>query len=188
MPFERMTAAQYLAELGLAQGRAGGAPFSGAGAAAAFGRRLGPSSGPASFPSDAPRKPRKMEEEQLQRDCFEWIKFMAMSYPVLEWTHHSPNGGLRTKAEAGRLKAMGVKSGYPDLVNHRPAPDHRWRGFAVELKSSTGRLSEDQKEWLDAFEEDGYLTGVARTLDQFMSLVGMFLDPSKPSPFLGLRK
>jgi hypothetical protein len=59
-----------------------------------------------------------------------------------------PNGGQRSLSVAGRLKAEGVVAGVPDLY----VPE--WRLW-VEMKRSTGgRLSKTQIDWID------YLTTV----------------------------
>lgn len=51
-------------------------------------------------------------EEQLHRACVQYLQ-ASLPKPWLCW--HTPNGGGRSKAEAGILKAMGVLAGMPDL-------------------------------------------------------------------------
>lgn len=51
-------------------------------------------------------------EENLHRACVQYLQ-AALPKPWLVW--HTPNGGGRSKAEAGILKAMGVLAGMPDL-------------------------------------------------------------------------
>jgi hypothetical protein len=126
------------------------------------------------LPQIAAKAHRNTPEEDLQRACFEWAELMRPKYPILRWLFHVPNGGKRPRGEAGKLKAMGTKTGVPDFLLNRPCG--RWGGLALELKSAVGRLSADQKQWLDAFNEDGYLTGVGRTLDEFIALVMQYLQ------------
>lgn len=65
--------------------------------------------------------------------------------PPLKWIH-VPNGELRDPAAAGKLKAMGVKKGAADvLILGFQGSRFIW----IELKSRSGRLSEDQKAWRD---------------------------------------
>lgn len=54
----------------------------------------------------------KRPEEALHRACVAYLR-AALPKPWLCW--HSANGGGRSKAEAGILKAMGVLAGMPDL-------------------------------------------------------------------------
>lgn len=47
----------------------------------------------------------------------DWARWNQNAHPELELLHHCPNGGSRNKAEAVKLKQMGVKAGIPDLVS-----------------------------------------------------------------------
>jgi hypothetical protein len=69
---------------------------------------------------------------------------------------------------------MGVRKGVPDFLCTRP--NKGWSGLAIELKSDTGSLSTDQKEWLSAHREDGYYCAVCRTLDQFIAAIMVYLN------------
>lgn len=123
--------------------------------------------------SGAKAKPsrRTQPEEDLHRACVEWADFNQARISRLKWLIHIPNGGKRSKGEAGKMKALGVKKGVIDLMLPRPSPLRRWQGLAIELKSTTGELTPDQEAWLAAHQEDGWLTGVARTLENFIALV-----------------
>lgn len=62
---------------------------------------------------------------------------------------HIPNGGHRAMSVAKKMKAEGVKPGVPDL--HVPA----WRLW-IEMKRKTGgRLSPEQKDWIEYLEGIG---------------------------------
>lgn len=86
---------------------------------------------------------------------------------------HVPNGGKRPRGEAGKLKAMGAKKGFPDLV--LPRRCGQWTGLAIELKAPDGYPTKEQKEWLAALEEEGYLTGICRTSAEFRALLDAYL-------------
>ena len=58
-------------------------------------------------------------EETLHRACVAYLR-AALPKPWIVW--HTPNGGGRSKAEAGILKAMGVLAGMPDLFVMGPTP------------------------------------------------------------------
>ena len=76
-------------------------------------------------------------------------------YPELNLLYHVPNGGSRHKAEAGRLRAEGVKAGVPDLC--LPVARGQYHGLYIELKRQRGgRTSDHQSEWLDALSAQGY--------------------------------
>ena len=120
-------------------------------------------------------KPHKAKpEEVLHRACFQLVELLQPQYPILEYLFHSPNGGGRSKAEAGALKAMGVRSGVPDL--QLPFPSHYFKGLGIELKAGKNTLTNDQRDWLQVASKNGWLVGVARTLEEFDELLKAFLS------------
>jgi hypothetical protein len=56
-------------------------------------------------------------EEILHRAC---VAYLRAALPKPWFCAHVPNGGGRSKAEAGILKAMGVLAGMPDLLVFGP--------------------------------------------------------------------
>lgn len=58
-------------------------------------------------------------EESLHRACLAHLR-ATLPKPWIVW--HTPNGGGRSKAEAGILKAMGTLAGMPDLFVLGPTP------------------------------------------------------------------
>lgn len=84
-----------------------------------------------------------------------WAAYLAPAHPELKLLHHIPNGGGRSKAEAGKLKAMGVKAGVPDLF--LPVARGGYHGLYIELKRETmGKASAAQVGWFKALREQGY--------------------------------
>ena len=126
-----------------------------------------------------PRRRLASDEESLHRACVELLAWLTGRHPILQWMLHVPNGGKRPKGEAGRLKAIGVKPGVPDLL--LPIPNGDWSGLAVELKSLAGRLSPAQAAWLDRLAQSGYLVAVCRSFEEFRAVVDRFLLGRKPS-------
>lgn len=117
---------------------------------------------------------RETPEEDLQMECASWLFEMEALYPDLEFMFHTPNGGFRSKRTRGRLKAMGTRRGVPDWM--LPLPSGRYAGLAIETKApGGGRLTEQQKGWLNRLGEAGYLTGRATTLKEFQDLVLCYL-------------
>lgn len=79
--------------------------------------------------------------------------------PELKWLFHIPNGGSRHIAEAGKLKAMGVKRGVPDIC--LPIKRNGFGALYIELKKpKVGIVSDEQEEWLDFLSDQGYATRV----------------------------
>ena len=95
-------------------------------------------------------------EEQEQVAVFQWADIMSIRYPELKWLLHVPNGGWRTKSEAVRFKRAGVKKGVPDIF--LPVSRKGYHGLWIEMKRRKGgRLSPEQKEWIDGLFNQGYL-------------------------------
>lgn len=80
------------------------------------------------------------------------------------WTH-CPNGGRRTIGVARKLKAAGTKRGVPDVLIFSPPPKQPAGGavgVAIELKRAKGgRVSPDQKRFMDGLQECGWVCYVA---------------------------
>lgn len=94
-------------------------------------------------------------EAQEQITLMNWAALQSGKYPELKLLYHVPNGGSRNKAEAGRLRAEGVKAGVPDLC--LPVARGEYHGLYIELKRQRGgRASGNQVEWLDALSRQGY--------------------------------
>lgn len=116
-----------------------------------------------------PRRPsagiRKAEPTELQIHIavVQHLKYRARK-GVLWW--HSANGELRTKRDAAKLRAMGVVPGIPDLMIVADG-----KTFGLELKTSRGRLSTEQKSMLDRMQAAGVFTGVAYGLDQALAII-----------------
>lgn len=114
-------------------------------------------------------------EEQIHRTCADWVFAHEERYPVLQRLMHVPNGGARSKGEAGKLKAMGVRPGVSDWICPFPSPNRAYKGLAIELKSRTGTVSKDQRAFLDDAHAAGWLTGVARSFEDFLELMTHWL-------------
>lgn len=103
-------------------------------------------------------------EAQEQADLFRWAELQSGAYPELRLLYHIPNGGSRPKTEAAKFKGQGVKSGVPDLC--LPVARGKFHGLYIELKRrSGGRVSDTQKKWLSALQDQGYAVIVCRGWD-----------------------
>lgn len=100
-------------------------------------------------------------ESEEQQTIFSWAEIQAGRYPELRLLYHIPNGGSRGKAEAGRFKAEGVKSGVPDLC--LPVARGAYHGLYIELKRLQGGKTRDAQElWIEELTKQGYYAVVCR--------------------------
>ena len=116
---------------------------------------------------------RSQPEAKIQQAVFEWIGWHTGKYPVLAFAFHSPNGGSRNLIEARHLKAGGVKPGVPDLLV--PVPCGSYQGLAIEFKAGKNKTTEAQDFWLNGLAKAGYLTGVAWSVEEAISLIQRFV-------------
>ena len=94
----------------------------------------------------------KKSEHYEQRELVSWFR---RTWPEVR-IFAIPNGGARSAATAGRLKAEGVSRGVPDLFV--PA----WRLWLEMKRSKGGSLDPAQRDWLAYLESVGYATMVCR--------------------------
>jgi hypothetical protein len=126
------------------------------------------------------------EEDEIvkhpeQDECIALMQLVTMherKYPELRWLMHIPNGGKRSKAEAGKFKAMGVRAGVSDYflpVRRKQVGMAESAGFWIEMKSKDGKLSVDQSRFLDDMLVAGYATGVCHGAEEAWRFIEMYL-------------
>ncbi|MBR5342575.1 MAG: VRR-NUC domain-containing protein [Oscillospiraceae bacterium] len=114
------------------------------------------------------------KEGQEQATLMNWAKMQSWRWPEIALLFHIPNGGGRSKAEAGRFKAEGVKAGVPDLF--LPVPRGEYHGLFIELKRQAGgRVSAEQKEWIEKLRDQGYRVEVCRGWEAAAELLREYL-------------
>ena len=113
----------------------------------------------------------KRSEDTEQINVASWAAWNERQYPELKWLHHIPNGGSRNKAEAVKLKQMGVKAGVSDFC--LPYPKGIYCGLYIEMKFGDGKHQKSQKEFLtdNLLHIRGCGGGAARVLRVIVSTV-----------------
>ena len=110
---------------------------------------------------------RKDEEHKLQTGCVTWYR---LQYSKLAKALYSiPNGGERTDAQRRYLVEEGLVAGATDLV--LAVPNRYNAGLYIEMKTPTGVVRKEQKEFLTLMKSLGYAVEVVRTFDRFVEVV-----------------
>lgn len=100
----------------------------------------------------------RRNEEIEQTHLFTWAFYEAAAHPELKNLFAVPNGGLRSKTEAARLKAAGVKAGVPDIM--LAVARSGFHGLFIELKVGKNKTSPLQDEWIERLMLAGYKCAV----------------------------
>lgn len=94
-------------------------------------------------------------EDQEHATLMAWARLQRFGDgKVADYLHHSPNGGLRSKREAAKFKAMGTLAGFPDLFCF--VSKGQFNGLFIELKAHKGKVSDAQKEVIKRLQKQGY--------------------------------
>lgn len=117
-------------------------------------------------------------EDAEQMAVISWAGWMINIYPELELLHHCPNGGSRHKAEAVKLKQIGVKPGMPDLC--LPVPKGKYAGLYIEMKCGSNKLQETQKEKLAALARYGHYCTVCYSSREAIEVLEEYLGLNEP--------
>lgn len=116
-----------------------------------------------------------LTESQQQQLLFEWAALAAGRWPELALMYHIPNGGSRSKSEAGRFRAEGVKAGVPDIC--LPVARGGYHGLYIELKRvKGGRVSPAQQGWIAALRDQGYCACVCKGWDDAAHVIKKYLE------------
>ena len=111
-----------------------------------------------------------MTEQTIQQQ----IRLICSRGPVR--LHRNNTGTLRDAN--GRPVQFGLAKGSADLIGWTTrtiTPDMVGQRVAVftsiEVKSATGRLKPDQRQWMEAVQAAGGIAGVARSVDDALDLL-----------------
>lgn len=127
------------------------------------------------------------DESHLQQVCVKWFRAFFPEYDILLFA--VPNGGLKSKIEAGIQKGEGVVRGVSDLI--LLVPSAGFHGLCIEMKKDSvvyedGKVKHrktyqrpDQKAWQERVEAQGYKYMVIRTFDDFRHAVEEYLGRSQ---------
>ena len=113
-------------------------------------------------------------EHSLQSAVISWWALIHSQYHLPEFSLAAiPNGGARDMITGSRLKAEGVRRGTPDLI--LAAPRKQYHGLWIEMKTSTGSTSQEQKEWLAYLNASGYRAEVCKSLESAIAAIEEYL-------------
>lgn len=87
--------------------------------------------------------------------------------------YHIANEGKRTRYTGDLLKRMGMRKGVPDLCV--PLARGKYHGFYIEMKSQTGKPTNDQISWLKTLKSNGYATAICYGADEAIGKIEKYM-------------
>jgi hypothetical protein len=123
-------------------------------------------------------KPQNLESK-IQQAVIVWRDYNVSKYPDLRWLHAIPNGGGRSAAQAGILKAEGVTPGVWDLS--LPVCRGPYTGMVIELKKPGLRdrknrgLTQDQVEFGIHQKFEGRFTAIHDDAFECIEMIKKYL-------------
>lgn len=130
---------------------------------------------------------RRSPEHYAQVAVIKWARAQSAAWPALRMLYAVPNGGDRHAAVARKLKAEGVRRGVPDLVLAYPN-EQGYHGLYLELKAEGGRVSREQREWLECLREAGYAAAIAYGSDAAIAVICDYIYCRLPGGNVHVRK
>lgn len=111
-----------------------------------------------------------MSEHNLQKACVQWFRMQHRNKLIFA----IPNGGLRDKIVAKKLKDEGVLPGIPDLMI--PIPKNGYGGIFIEMKYGNNRPTDEQNEILSELWDSGYKVEVCNSIEKFIEVVNNYFS------------
>jgi len=118
------------------------------------------------------KKRNSCSEHTLQVQCISYFKIHNPSKLI----YAIPNGGLRNKFEAIKLKKEGVLAGIPDICIPHQSSCNRYNALYIEFKARLGRLSASQRHIIPYLEKAGNKVVVIRTFEEFRDTIKNYLN------------
>ncbi len=133
-------------------------------------------------------------EHDHQKAVIQWandmVKVQPKKYWMLKYLYAVPNGARTSRSVANRLKAEGMKAGVPDLClpyskvetnwykDDIPSDEIKYHGLYIEMKSkdTKGRLSDDQKDWIEYLSGQGYKVEVCWSAKEAIKCIEEYLN------------
>ena len=111
-----------------------------------------------------------MSEHDEQVALITWFRYQHPKLVIFA----IPNGGLRNKAVAVKLRKEGVLRGVPDLF--LMLPKNGRHGLFIEMKSKDGVLTDAQADFIEVARETGYQAEVCYGFDQAKHVIEEYLN------------
>jgi len=120
-----------------------------------------------------------VSERDIHQSIVDWLQVALPDGSVF---HHSPNEGRHKVQYRVMQKRLGVRAGWPDIeifANRtwwREDTGLHWAPVFLEIKTPTGRLSENQKRIHDKLNKAGCHVAVVRSIDETCEALSQLME------------
>lgn len=88
-----------------------------------------------------------------------------------------PKNAFNWAAYSKTLKKMGLRAGFPDLIILAKNKSKTHEVLFIEMKRQKGGVvSPEQKEWIEALDNDNYCVGIAKGCDSAINILNKYLE------------
>jgi hypothetical protein len=132
---------------------------------------------------------RELEHKEAVRFMSGIKRLADLKWPQLEWIFAIPNGGLRNRMVAIKLKAEGVKAGVHDyflpvakgMPGYSIPPDiggRQYHGLYLELKAvnKNRKATAGQREFAIAMDANGYAVALCHGSGEALDAVMAYME------------
>lgn len=117
---------------------------------------------------------KKHEEDLLQENCILWMK---EKYKGILYCGNHGGTCASSIVEAKWAKRRGYVAGSPDITIYQG--NLYFHGLLIEMKTPTGTVRKNQKEFLDRARKRGYFVAVCRNIKEFKKVVNNYMKLPK---------
>jgi hypothetical protein len=110
-----------------------------------------------------------LAEHAMQVAVVDWAQLQAHVIRPLALLYAIPNGGKRPPRVGRKMKDEGARKGVLDL--NLPVPARGFCGLWVEMKTTVGVVSDDQKWWRDKLRLAGHDVHVCRSIESAIEIL-----------------
>lgn len=106
----------------------------------------------------------KVGEDPIHVSIREYLDLVLPKGATPAW--HTPNGGKRDKGTASKMKALGVRAGFPDLAFLFES-----NLYTLEVKNADGTQNDKQEDWQILITDAGGYYAIVRSIDDVKAVL-----------------
>lgn len=115
-----------------------------------------------------------MTEHDEQVAFFEYVRLKANTDPRYNNIFAVPNQGLRSPGARHYFYKEGLSPGVPDVAVMVPAG--KFHGLFIEMKYGRGKVTKNQREWLNKLTKQGYCCAVCTSSEKAIEILEAYLN------------